>query len=224
MEVKYEKVYPDKVVTDRNEDVQSDIENQGFQDMQSELRAQRQAKSNSRREQGLINHDIAWCNVNFKVGEKTILYSCYGNVPAGTVCAILGPSGSGKSSLLNVLAGRSASAAGIFVEGTVTVANHVIDPVSFRQHIAYVMQDDSLVPTATPREAFEFSANLRLPSTTSKQEIQRLVEKTIVDLGLENCADVLIGGALIKGISGGQRKRTSIGVEIITDPSVSTLG
>ena len=216
MEVKYEDI------TTAN--LKYDVENQDIKLPTNGIVARtsyREQQSKSRREKGLINHDIAWCNVSFKVGEKVILDNCYGNVPAGSVCAILGPSGSGKSSLLNVLAGRSASAPGIIVDGSVTVANQIIHPVNFRQHIAYVMQDDSLMPTATPREALEFSAHLRLPPSTTNEEIKTLVEKTIVDLGLENCADVMIGGALIKGISGGQRKRTSIGVEIITDPSVS---
>jgi ABC-type multidrug transport system ATPase subunit len=169
------------------------------------------------------SHDISWADVNFKVGEKTILTDCYGSVPAGSVCAIMGPSGSGKSSLLNVLAGRSASAAGISVSGTVSVAGKKINPVKFRQQIAYVMQDDALMPTATTREALEFSASLRLPAGTSKERIKALVDATITDLGLESCADIMIGGALIKGISGGQRKRASVGVEIITNPALLFL-
>jgi ABC-type multidrug transport system ATPase subunit len=189
-------------------------------------------------------HDIAWSDVSFKVGEKSILTNCYGAVPAGSVCAIMGPSGAGKSSLLNVLAGRSgtklfhrhfvfvnrgslsdgvASAMGISVSGTVTVAGKKINPVQFRQQIAYVMQDDALMPTATVREALEFSASLRLPTGTSKDNIDTLVEATIKNLGLDSCADVMIGGALIKGISGGQRKRASVGVEIITNPALLFL-
>ena len=82
------------------------------------------------------------------------------------------------------------------------------------------MQDDALMQTATPREALEFSARLRLPSTVPLTEIKTLVSKTLTDLGLDVCADVMIGGPMIKGISGGQRKRTSIGIEIITDPVV----
>lgn len=85
------------------------------------------------------------------------------------------------------------------------------------------MQDDSLMPTATPREALRFSANLRLPSTLTADEIEDKVDRLLADLGLTECADVIIGGALIKGISGGQRKRTSVGVELITDPTVSNL-
>ena len=101
------------------------------------------------------------------------------------------------------------------------VADKFVNPVAFKQNIAYVMQDDALMATATPREALTFSASLRLPPTTTKADILELVEAMLEELGLENCADTMIGGALIKGISGGQKKRTSVGVEIITNPSVS---
>jgi ABC-type multidrug transport system ATPase subunit len=85
------------------------------------------------------------------------------------------------------------------------------------------MQEDALMATATPREAMEFSARLRLPNTTTPQEIKALVDGLVKDLGLEKCADTMIGGALIKGISGGQKKRTSVGVELITDPALVFL-
>jgi ABC-type multidrug transport system ATPase subunit len=132
----------------------------------------------------------------------------------------MGPSGAGKSSLLNVLAGRSAAAEGISVSGHVTVGGTPINPVSFRKNIAYVMQDDALMATQTPEEVLRFSATLRLPTETPAATIEELVKTTIVNLGLEGCKDVMVGGPMIKGISGGQRKRTSIGMEIITDPEL----
>ncbi|RYG66873.1 ATP-binding cassette domain-containing protein [archaeon] len=85
------------------------------------------------------------------------------------------------------------------------------------------MQDDALVPTATSREALAFSASMRLPATYSREKIRNIVEKLIGDLGLEGCADVMIGGAMIKGISGGQRKRVSVGIELVTDPALLFL-
>jgi ABC-type multidrug transport system ATPase subunit len=130
--------------------------------------------------------------------------------------------GSGKSSLLNVLAGRSASAPGIEVSGDVTVEGVPIDPVAYRRNIAYVMQDDALMATTTPREALRFSAALRRNDVTIL-EINDLVEATLKALGIEECADTWIGNALIKGISGGQRKRTSVGIELITNPSLFFL-
>lgn len=121
------------------------------------------------------------------------------------VCAILGPSGAGKSSLLNVLAGRSSSrvTAGIDIKARMYVDGQLVNPVAFRRNVAYVMQDDALLATATPREALRFSAVLRLG--LSETENTQMVEKMLADLDLEGCADVCVGGELIKGISGGQR-------------------
>eukprot|EP01032_Pedospumella_encystans_P012093 gene12093-14012_t len=168
-------------------------------------------------------HNLTWTNVNFAVGDKKILTDCWGNVNQGQVCAILGPSGAGKSSLLNVLAGRSATTKNIIVDGIVKVGGKTINPVKYRKNIAYVMQDDALMATATPREAIMFSANMRMPPDTSKDKLVALVDKLLDDLGLTVCADVIIGGALIKGISGGQRKRTSVGVEVVSDPDLLFL-
>jgi ABC-type multidrug transport system ATPase subunit len=117
----------------------------------------------------------------------------------------------------------TAPAPGISITGHVEVAGKKINPVAFRENIAYVMQEDALMPTATPREALWFSAKLRLPNSTTNEEIDNLVKDLLKDLGLESCADTLIGGALIKGISGGQKKRTSVGVELITDPALLFL-
>jgi ABC-type multidrug transport system ATPase subunit len=96
----------------------------------------------------------------------------------------------------------------------------VINPLKYRKNIAYVMQDDSLMATATPREALSFSAYMRLPQSVTKEQIAKKVDALLDELGLASCADVMIGGPLIKGISGGQKKRTSVGVELITDPTV----
>ena len=123
---------------------------------------------------------------------------------------------------MNVLAGRSASAPGINIHGHVSVDGCEVDPVKYRKNIAYVMQDDALMATATPREALKFSASLRL-SGPSSAEIDVLVHDTLKTLGILECADVSIGNVMIKGISGGQRKRTSVGVELITNPSLLLL-
>lgn len=191
----------------------------------------------SKREPSKVARDLVWSGVSFRVGEKQILQDCWGHVPAGKVCAIIGTSGSGKTTMLNILAGRSSSNSNIEVAAKVQVGQQRINPVAFRRNIAYVMQDDALLATATPREALRFSATLRMPHSHSHshaannsssqadraQQIQQRVEQTLMELGLTDCADVLIGGALIKGISGGQRKRTSVGIEIINDPALLFL-
>lgn len=164
---------------------------------------------------------LSWDNIRFVVGEAVILDSVSGSVPSGGVTAILGPSGAGKSSLLNVLAGRSATRGSTRVTGRVECDGAVVDPVAFRRNIAYVMQDDALVPTETPREAIYFSASLR--TGADEEHKQRLVTDMLAELNLTGCADVMIGGGMIKGISGGQRKRTSIGVELVTRPRLVFL-
>lgn len=100
-----------------------------------------------------------------------------------------------------------------------------VDPtnIDVRKSIAFVAQDDSLPFTATPREAIRFSAKLRLPRITSDEEIDDLADKMLQELGLNECADTMIGGELIKGISGGERKRTSVGLELVTKPTLVFL-
>ena len=165
---------------------------------------------------------LAWSALSFAVRgkdgapPKEILKDVHGSVPAGEVCAVLGPSGSGKSTMLNVLAGRVVGGAGTRIAGHVSLDGVPISPARYRKKIAYVMQDDALDPTATPREALTFSAALRLGK--NPVETKAAVEAMLTQLGLDECADTLVGGELIKGISGGERKRTSVGVELVTEP------
>jgi ABC-type multidrug transport system ATPase subunit len=77
--------------------------------------------------------------------------------------------------------------------------------------------------TATPREAIAFSAKLRLPKATTISQIEQVVTAMLDELNLMECADTMVGGALVKGISGGERKRTSVGVELVTRPRLVFL-
>ena len=155
-----------------------------------------------------------------------ILCDCWGAAPAGQVTAILGSSGSGKTSLLNVLSGRTIDGQnGLSLQLDMMLDNTSVDPshIQIRQLIAFVAQDDSLPVTATPREAILFSARLRLPKSTPFSEIQDLAENMLDELRLNHCADTYVGGPTLKGISGGERKRTSVGVELVTRPSLVFL-
>jgi len=98
-----------------------------------------------------------------------------------------------------------------------------IDDVDrYSNQIAYVMQDDILLGTFSPRETFWFIANLRLPKYTYEQK-KKKVEEIIIELRLTKCSNTRIGDKMIRGISGGERKRTSIGVELLTDPGLLFL-
>lgn len=85
------------------------------------------------------------------------------------------------------------------------------------------MQHDALFATQTPREALEFSAALRLPKSVSKEDRTKMVNRLLRQLHLEKCADTRIGNDLLKGISGGEKKRTAIGVELISRPKILYL-
>ena len=89
-----------------------------------------------------------------------------------------------------------------------------VTDLATRQTIAFVAQDDSLPITSTPRESILFSARLRLDKELTLEQLEEVTETMLRQLHLESCADTLVGGALLKGISGGERKRTSVGVEL----------
>eukprot|EP00526_Cylindrotheca_closterium_P005215 CAMPEP_0113611804 /NCGR_PEP_ID=MMETSP0017_2-20120614/5762_1 /TAXON_ID=2856 /ORGANISM="Cylindrotheca closterium" /LENGTH=641 /DNA_ID=CAMNT_0000520797 /DNA_START=157 /DNA_END=2079 /DNA_ORIENTATION=+ /assembly_acc=CAM_ASM_000147 len=178
-----------------------------------------------------LGRHLVWKDVQMTLKKtkknppKVLLDNVWGEVPKGQVTAIMGPSGSGKTSLLNILAGRASSNKVIEISADVRLSNYQVDPTSIdvRKRIAFVAQDDSLQTTSTPREAIRFSAKLRSPRSTTDEDVESLTNHMLKALGLENCADVLVGGALLKGISGGERKRTSVGVELVTSPTLVFL-
>ena len=127
--------------------------------------------------------------------DRKLLDNVWGEVPEKQTTAIMGPSGAGKTSLLNILAGRAASRGRLSIESDVRLSNFAVNPtdIAVRKHIAFVAQDDSLQPTSTPREAIYFSAKLRLPKSTTEKHLHKLVEKMIDELGLTHCADTVVG-------------------------------
>ncbi|KAJ6083401.1 hypothetical protein N7467_007536 [Penicillium canescens] len=149
---------------------------------------------------------------------KTVLSNITASMPTGTLTAIIGSSGSGKTSLLNLMANRmNLSRTQVQVSGSIAFnkaqgINHI--------RSAYVMQEDVLIPTLTVRETLRYSAHLRLPPPTTAAERHRIVEQVILELGLKECADTRIGTAAHKGCSGGEKRRVSIGVQLLSNPSV----
>ncbi|KAM9610427.1 broad substrate specificity ATP-binding cassette transporter ABCG2-like isoform 2-T2 [Morphnus guianensis] len=153
-----------------------------------------------------------------KTVEKKILHNVYGIMKPG-LNAILGPTGSGKSSLLDVLAARKDPAG---LSGEVLI-DGIPQPPNFKCISGYVVQDDVVMGTMTVRENLHFSAALRLPSSISVKEKEERVTQIISELGLTKVADAKVGTELIRGVSGGERKRTNIGMELITEPPVLFL-
>uniref|UniRef100_A0A8C1XLF7 ATP-binding cassette, sub-family G (WHITE), member 2a n=1 Tax=Cyprinus carpio TaxID=7962 RepID=A0A8C1XLF7_CYPCA len=153
-----------------------------------------------------------------KVTQKNILIELNGVMRPG-LNAILGPTGSGKSSFLDVLAARKDPAG---LSGEVLI-DGAPQPPNFKCLSGYVVQDDVVMGTLTVRENLRFSAALRLPKSIRQREKDEKVEKLIQELGLSKVANSRVGTQLIRGVSGGERKRTNIGMELIIDPPVLFL-
>ncbi|XP_073309085.1 ABC transporter G family member 26-like [Primulina huaijiensis] len=149
---------------------------------------------------------------------KHILKGITGSVGPGEILALMGPSGSGKTTLLKILGGRLHEN----VKGTVTYNDILYNP-ALKRRIGFVTQDDVLFPQLTVKETLTFAAFLRLPSTMSQRQKYQRVAMIVKQLGLERCLGTKIGDVFVKGISGGERKRTSIGHEILVDPSLLLL-
>ena len=175
---------------------------------------------------------LQWTDICFSLPKKIsprrteVLVNVSGTCEAGRLVCILGPTGAGKTSLLNILSGRFAqsSVAGSKITGTVSINGVVVDPVKYRRQVACVMVDECLFPTMTPREAFTFAADLRLnPNKRSPKQIEESVEALIKVLDLGKCADTFIGSDLVKGLSNGEKKRTAVGTELVTEPHIIFL-
>lgn len=151
--------------------------------------------------------------------HKCILHEIEAFMPSGSLTAILGGSGSGKTSLLNSLSHKIGDS-GLKTTGEV-LYNGNANLSSVRS--AYVMQQDILLPTLTVKETLQYAAELRLPPPTTASERSRIVEDVIMELGLKECANTRIGNNVHKGCSGGEKRRTSLGVQMLSNPSVLFL-
>jgi ABC-type multidrug transport system ATPase subunit len=169
-----------------------------------------------------------WMKRRQQAPRRILLDNITGTIPSRQVTALMGPSGSGKTSLLKVLTGRI-SHSRLDVSGQVLMDGYAVNPsnsLSVRREIAYVEQDASIPATCTPREAIYFSARLRLDKSLTTNDVDALVDETLTRLGLQSCADTTIGGGVLMGgvgLSGGEKKRTQCGIELVTKPGIIVL-
>lgn len=159
------------------------------------------------------------CNTSeHRAIEKVILNGITGIVCPGEILAMLGPSGSGKTTLLSALGGRLNGK----ISGKI-LFNGAHFNKSMRRRIGFVTQDDVLYPHLTVKETLTYTALLRLPKTLSKVDKIDQAESVIEELGLNRCRNTIIGGPIVRGVSGGERKRVSIGQEMLVNPSLLFL-
>ncbi|KAK9163471.1 hypothetical protein Syun_004373 [Stephania yunnanensis] len=151
--------------------------------------------------------------------EVDLLHRITGYAPKGCITAVMGPSGAGKSTFLDGLAGRIASGS---LKGRVSLDGTEMSPSLIKRTSAYIMQDDRLFPMLTVYETLMFAADFRLGGISVADKKQR-VERLIEQLGLSSSRNTYIGDEGTRGVSGGERRRVSIGVDIIHGPPVLFL-
>ncbi|EAR86642.1 ABC-2 family transporter protein (macronuclear) [Tetrahymena thermophila SB210] len=169
--------------------------------------------------------DIVWRNVNYtahtKKYHREILKDLSGICKAGEMTAIMGSSGAGKTTLLNILCCRATNTKEVQLSGQIEANGQPFDAMTFSNFAAYVMQEDLIMETMTVREALQFAANLKLKM--AQQQKDERVNEVIKTMRLEKCQNSFIGGATLKGITKGEKKRTSIAFELVSDPDVIFL-
>ena len=160
----------------------------------------------------LVCQNVEYQHPNGKIGLHEFNFTA----KSGDLIAIMGPSGSGKSTLLNIINGNY-----IPSNGTVELnGNSIYDPKTYvKQYFGYVPQDDLLIEDLTVFQNLYLSALLSLPQLTNK-EVELKVEKLLHELGLHHVKNLKVGNSLSKTISGGQRKRLNISLELIRQPAV----
>ncbi|KAI7494038.1 hypothetical protein KC367_g8319 [Hortaea werneckii] len=160
-----------------------------------------------------LTFDFKNLTVSNPTGQK-IIQDITGRIPRGSCWGIMGPSGAGKSTLVNVLMGKTRTSS-----GKVKINGQAKAPTQeYRKAIGYVPQDDILVPELTVRENILHSARCRLPARWRDKAIQTHVDALLGCLQLSHVQDSRVGDVNRPGISGGQRKRTSIGIELAAAP------
>jgi len=152
---------------------------------------------------------------------KQILQGIDGYALPGTFLGIIGSSGAGKTTFLNILANRVRTGD---ISGEILINDVPLkQKKGYQKLIGYVQQQDCLLPFLTVEETLIFSAMLTLPRSLSLKKKMKRVKSLLEELGLDKCAKNFVGDELNRGISGGEKKRLSIGVELLRDPAILFL-
>ncbi|PIA26834.1 hypothetical protein AQUCO_08700012v1 [Aquilegia coerulea] len=156
---------------------------------------------------------------NLEIGDKN-MKKPKGKIMPGRVSAVMGPSGAGKTTFLSALAGK---VTGCTMTGLILINGKVESLQSYKKIIGFVPQDDIVHGNLTVEENLWFSARCRLSADMSKPDKVLVVERVIESLGLQAVRDSIVGTVEKRGISGGQRKRVNVGIEMVMEPSLLIL-
>jgi len=159
-------------------------------------------------------------HVTVKEEKKAVVNNVTGRIHQKTMTALLGGSGAGKTSLLNALCGRAFYGE---VSGDIYINGQKASIDDHKSAVGFVPQDDIVYPELTVKENFMFAGKFQLPSLTSTAEIEQLAESTMASLGLTRVAHSIVGDVHIRGVSGGEKKRVNIGLELMARPRILFL-
>ncbi|KAL2343992.1 hypothetical protein Fmac_005277 [Flemingia macrophylla] len=148
--------------------------------------------------------------------ETLILKGISGVIFPGELLVILGPSGCGKTTLLTALGGRLNNGT---TRGSITYNGKPLSKL-VKQNLGFVAQHDVFYPHLSVSETLVFSALFRLPNSLSKEEKISKAQAVMDELDLTHCKNTTMGGPLLRGVSGGEWKRVSIGQQLLTNPSL----
>eukprot|EP01024_Parvocaulis_polyphysoides_P058991 TRINITY_DN6370_c0_g1_i6.p1 TRINITY_DN6370_c0_g1~~TRINITY_DN6370_c0_g1_i6.p1 ORF type:complete len:630 (+),score=106.23 TRINITY_DN6370_c0_g1_i6:31-1920(+) len=171
---------------------------------------------------GIILKDVEY-EVKNRANNKewlSLLKGVNGYMQPAEMTALMGPSGSGKTTLLDLLAGRKTQGR---ISGQILFRGKQPSLTFLRRYTGYVEQFDTLLGVLTVREMLLYTAEMKRSVEESYENKVRVVDDVISKLALTVCKDTAIGSALARGISGGQAKRTNIGIALVTNPKVLFL-
>ncbi|XP_048231490.1 ABC transporter G family member 28 isoform X2 [Ricinus communis] len=168
----------------------------------------------------LIEISFKDLTLTLKAKNKHLLRCVTGKIKPGRITAVMGPSGAGKTTFLSALAGKPI---GCRVSGLILINGKNESIHSYKKIIGFVPQDDIVHGNLTVEENLWFSAHCRLSADLPKPDKVLVVERVIESLGLQTVRDSLVGTVEKRGISGGQRKRVNVGLEMVMEPSLLIL-
>ncbi|KDQ08706.1 hypothetical protein BOTBODRAFT_37700 [Botryobasidium botryosum FD-172 SS1] len=163
---------------------------------------------------------LHFSDISYTLGSRTILDNISGSVKPGELLAIMGASGAGKSTFLDILARKQKRGT---VSGKTLVNGRAVADQAFRKVMGYVDQEDTLMSTLTVYETVLYSALLRLPREMSFEAKKLRTLQTMDELGILSIKDSRIGDSGYRSISGGEKRRVSIACELVTSPSILFL-
>lgn len=163
---------------------------------------------------------LHFSDVSYTVAGKTVLSGISGSVKSGQLLAIMGASGAGKTSFLDIIARRKKRGV---VSGQSFVNGSQVSDEQFKRVVGFVDQEDMLLPTLTVYETVLYSALLRLPRDMSYEAKRLRTLETMHELGIIGIRDARIGESGKRSISGGEKRRVSIACELVTSPSILFL-